>query len=166
MHMACFTTTRGMPFNKDTFEKGWEKPSPIQEASISIALSGRDIMARDKNKTGKKGAYCIPCSEQIVVTKDIFQDMIIVPNREQALQTSQITIEVSSHLDIKVMVTADGTDLKDNIRWIYVKGHLVVATTGRILKLMGKQVANVSKCEVLELEEADKRLTQDFKGRL
>ncbi|KAG0414187.1 hypothetical protein HPB47_008663 [Ixodes persulcatus] len=38
------------------FEKGWEKPSPIQEASIPIALLGRDILARSKNGTGKTGA--------------------------------------------------------------------------------------------------------------
>eukprot|EP00091_Calanus_sinicus_P008196 TRINITY_DN1990_c0_g1_i1.p1 TRINITY_DN1990_c0_g1~~TRINITY_DN1990_c0_g1_i1.p1 ORF type:complete len:119 (-),score=28.29 TRINITY_DN1990_c0_g1_i1:239-595(-) len=55
------------------FEKGWEKPSPIQEASIPIALSGRDILARAKNGTGKTGAYCIPILEQIDVTKDIFR---------------------------------------------------------------------------------------------
>ena len=55
------------------FEKGWEKPSPIQEASIPIALSGRDILARAKNGTGKTGAYCIPILEQIDVTKDVIQ---------------------------------------------------------------------------------------------
>ena len=54
MHMACFTTTRGMLGKKGTLEKGWEKPSPTQEASISIALSGRDILVR---RTGKTGAY-------------------------------------------------------------------------------------------------------------
>ena len=47
------------------FEKGWEKPSPIQEASIPIALSGRDILARAKNGTGKTGAYSIPILEQV-----------------------------------------------------------------------------------------------------
>ena len=62
-------------------------------------------MARDNNETGKKGAYCIPCIEQIVATKDIIQGTIIIPTREQALQTSQIAIEVSKHLGIKVMVT-------------------------------------------------------------
>lgn len=35
------------------FEKGWEKPSPIQEAAIPIALTGKDILARAKNGTGK-----------------------------------------------------------------------------------------------------------------
>ena len=43
MHMAGLTTTSGMPMS--ILEKGWEKPSPIQEASILIALSGRDIKA-------------------------------------------------------------------------------------------------------------------------
>lgn len=47
------------------FEKGWEKPSPIQEATIPIALTGKDILARAKNGTGKTGAYCIPVLEQI-----------------------------------------------------------------------------------------------------
>jgi len=148
------------------FEKGWEKPSPIQEASIPIALSGRDILARAKNGTGKTGAYCIPTLEQIDPTKDIIQGMIIVPTRELALQTSQIAIEVSKHLGIKVMVTTGGTNLKDDIMRIYEKVHLVVATPGRILDLMERQVANVSKCKMLVLDEADKLLSQDFKGML
>jgi ATP-dependent RNA helicase DDX6/DHH1 len=148
------------------FEKGWEKPSPIQEASIPIALSGRDILARAKNGTGKTGAYSIPILEQIDVSKDIIQGMIIVPTRELALQTSQIAIELSKHLGIKVMVTTGGTNLKDDIMRIYEKVHLVVATPGRILDLMEKNVANVERCKILVLDEADKLLSQDFKGML
>ena len=55
------------------FEKGWEKPSPIQEASIPIAQSGRDILARAKNGTGKTGAYTIPILEGIDISKDYIQ---------------------------------------------------------------------------------------------
>jgi len=55
------------------FEKGWERPSPIQEASIPMALSGRDILARAKNGTGKTGAYAIPLVERINPDKDILQ---------------------------------------------------------------------------------------------
>ena len=87
------------------FEKGWERPSPIQEASIPIALSGRDVLARAKNGTGKTGAYSIPLLEQIDVTKDVIQGMVVVPTRELALQTSQIAIELSKHLGVRVMVT-------------------------------------------------------------
>ena len=55
------------------FEKGWEKPSPIQEASIPIAQSGRDILARAKNGTGKTGAYSIPILDAIDTSKDYIQ---------------------------------------------------------------------------------------------
>ena len=55
------------------FEKGYEKPSPIQEESIPVALAGRDIMARAKNGTGKTGAYLIPLLERMDVTKDYIQ---------------------------------------------------------------------------------------------
>merc|ERR1719374_298624 len=148
------------------FEKGWEKPSPIQEASIPIALTGRDILARAKNGTGKTGAYTIPILEQIDITKEFIQGMIVVPTRELALQTSQIAIELSKHLGIRVMVTTGGTNLKDDIMRLYEKVHLVVATPGRILDLMEKQVADVANCKILVLDEADKLLSQDFKGML
>lgn len=55
------------------FEMGWEKPSPIQEASIPMALSGRDILARAKNGTGKTGAYSIPILERIDTKLDCIQ---------------------------------------------------------------------------------------------
>jgi len=148
------------------FEKGWEKPSPIQEASIPIAQSGRDVLARAKNGTGKTGAYSIPILDSIDTSKDHIQGMIIVPTRELALQTSQIAIELSKHMGIKVMVTTGGTNLKDDIMRIYEKVHLVVATPGRILDLMEKKIADVEHCKILCLDEADKLLSQDFKGML
>lgn len=47
------------------YEKGFEKPSPIQEESIPIALTGRDILARAKNGTGKTAAFSIPLLQRI-----------------------------------------------------------------------------------------------------
>ena len=55
------------------FEKGYEKPSPIQEESIPVALAGRDIMARAKNGTGKTAAYLVPLLERIDISKDCIQ---------------------------------------------------------------------------------------------
>eukprot|EP00095_Tigriopus_kingsejongensis_P009547 maker-scaffold114_size351134-snap-gene-1.15 protein:Tk09547 transcript:maker-scaffold114_size351134-snap-gene-1.15-mRNA-1 annotation:"atp-dependent rna helicase me31b" len=148
------------------FEMGWEKPSPIQEASIPAAMSGRDILARAKNGTGKTGAYIIPILEQMDTSKDYIQGMVIVPTRELALQTSQIAMELGKHLGVKVMVTTGGTNLKDDILRIYEKVHLIVATPGRILDLIEKKVANVDQCKILCLDEADKLLSQDFRGML
>lgn len=60
------------------FEKGWEKPSPIQEASIPIALSGKDILARAKNGTGKTGAYSIPVLEQVCQIQSYVMTAIVL----------------------------------------------------------------------------------------
>jgi hypothetical protein len=55
------------------YEKGFEKPSPIQEESIPIALTGRDILARAKNGTGKTAAFSIPVLEKVDPTKNEVQ---------------------------------------------------------------------------------------------
>lgn len=60
------------------FEKGWEQPSPIQEASIPIALSGRDVLARAKNGTGKTGAYAIPLLERCNSSLQDLQVMLLI----------------------------------------------------------------------------------------
>ncbi|GBP63278.1 Putative ATP-dependent RNA helicase me31b [Eumeta japonica] len=169
------TDTRGNEFEEfclkrellmGIFEKGWEKPSPIQEASIPIALSGKDILARAKNGTGKTGAYCIPVLEQVDPKKDAIQALIVVPTRELALQTSQICIELAKHTDIRVMVTTGGTNLRDDIMRIYQNVQVIIATPGRMIDLMDKQVAKMDQCRMLVLDEADKLLSQDFKGML
>uniref|UniRef100_A0A0N4ZYH9 RNA helicase n=1 Tax=Parastrongyloides trichosuri TaxID=131310 RepID=A0A0N4ZYH9_PARTI len=169
------TETKGIEFEdfclkrellKGIFEKGWEKPSPIQEASIAVALSGQDILARAKNGTGKTGAYCIPCIEKIDSTIDAIQSIIVVPTRELALQTSQICVELCKHLPIKVMVTTGGTVLSDDIMRLNGTVHLVVATPGRILDLIEKGIAKIDKCNTIILDEADKLLSQDFQGIL
>jgi ATP-dependent RNA helicase DDX6/DHH1 len=46
------------------FEKGFERPSPIQEEAIPIILQDRNVLARAKNGTGKTAAYIIPCLEK------------------------------------------------------------------------------------------------------
>jgi ATP-dependent RNA helicase DDX6/DHH1 len=148
------------------FEKGWETPSPIQESSIPIALTGRDILARAKNGTGKTGAYVIPILERIDVTKDKIQALIIVPTRELALQTSQICIELSKHMGCKVMATTGGTNLKEDIMRLQQLVHVVIATPGRILDLMKKGLAVMESCSMLVMDEADKLLSQDFKNML
>uniref|UniRef100_A0A671KPB5 RNA helicase n=1 Tax=Sinocyclocheilus anshuiensis TaxID=1608454 RepID=A0A671KPB5_9TELE len=104
MRTSDVTATKGNEFEDyclkrellmGIFEMGWEKPSPIQEESIPIALSGRDILARAKNGTGKSGAYLIPLLERIDLKKDSIQALVVVPTRELALQVSQILILVS-----------------------------------------------------------------------
>jgi len=144
------------------FEKGFEKPSPIQEETIPIALAGRDILARAKNGTGKTASFVIPCLEKIDVEKNSIQVLILVPTRELALQTSQVTKEIGKHLKVEVMVTTGGTTLKDDIMRLYNPVHILVATPGRVLDLANKSVANLQNCGLFVMDEADKLLSPEF----
>ncbi|CAF4484902.1 unnamed protein product, partial [Rotaria magnacalcarata] len=144
------------------YEKGWEKPSPIQEHSIPIALTGRDVLARAKNGTGKTGAYTIPIVERIDPNKNAIQAVILVPTRELALQTSSICMELSKHIHLRVMVMTGGTSLREDISRLQEIVHIVIATPGRLLDLVKKDLAKIDACRVIVLDEADKLLSQDF----
>ncbi|KAL1818578.1 hypothetical protein ACET3Z_013447 [Daucus carota] len=120
------------------YEKEFERPSPIQEESILIALTCSDILARAKNV------------------------VILVPTRELCLQTSQVCKELGKNLKIEVMVTTGGTSLKDDIMRLYQPVHLLVGTPGRILDLAKKGICNLQNCAMLVMDEADKLLSPEF----
>ncbi len=79
------TDTKGQDFTdydlktellKGIYEKNYEKPSPVQEEVIPIALTGKDIIARAKNGTGKTGSYVIPILEKIDPVQKFVQGRI------------------------------------------------------------------------------------------
>ncbi|KAK4197404.1 putative ATP-dependent RNA helicase [Triangularia verruculosa] len=165
------TNTKGLEFEEfglkrsllmGIFEAGFEKPSPIQEESIPVALTGRDILARAKNGTGKTAAFVIPALEKINPKINKIQCLILVPTRELAMQTSQVCKTLGKHLGINVMVTTGGTGLRDDIVRLQDPVHIVVGTPGRILDLAGKQVADLSECPMFIMDEADKLLSAEF----
>ncbi|KAG1457022.1 hypothetical protein G6F56_006703 [Rhizopus delemar] len=144
------------------FEAGFERPSPIQEEAIPIALVNRDILARAKNGTGKTAAFVIPTLEKINNKVSKIQALLLVPTRELALQTAQVCKKLGKHLNIQVMVTTGGTTLKDDIMRLSEPVHLVVGTPGRILDLASKGVADFSQANTFVMDEADKLLSPEF----
>ncbi|KAF1946646.1 ATP-dependent RNA helicase DHH1 [Clathrospora elynae] len=165
------TATKGLEFEDffikrelmmGIFEAGFEKPSPIQEETIPVALTGRDILARAKNGTGKTAAFIIPTLERVNPKNPKTQALILVPTRELALQTSQVCKQLGKHLGINVMVSTGGTGLKDDIIRLSDAVHIIVGTPGRILDLAGKGVADLSACQTFVMDEADKLLSPEF----
>ncbi|KAI7092807.1 ATP-dependent RNA helicase, partial [Hortaea werneckii] len=141
------TATKGLEFEDfylkrellmGIFEAGFEKPSPIQEETIPVALTGRDVLARAKNGTGKTAAFVIPTLERINPKLEKTQALLLVPTRELALQTSQVCKTLGKHLGINVMVTTGGTGLKEDIMRLNDTVHIIVGTPGRILDLASK----------------------------
>lgn len=165
------TNTKGLEFEEflisrnlmmGIYEAGFEKPSPIQEAAIPVALTGRDILARAKNGTGKTAAFVIPTLEKINPKQPHTQALILVPTRELALQTSQVCRTLGKHLNLQVMVSTGGTSLRDDIIRLGEPIHIIVGTPGRILDLASKGIADLSNCTTFVMDEADKLLSPEF----
>lgn len=169
------TATRGQDFEDyflkrellmGIFEKGFERPSPVQERSIPIILQNRNVLARAKNGTGKTAAFIIPCLEKTDTAKNWIQVLMLVPTRELALQTSAVVRELGKHMHIECMVSTGGTSLKDDIMRLYNTVHILVGTPGRILDLASKGVANLTQCKTVIMDEADKLLSPEFQPLL
>lgn len=140
----------------------FERPSPIQEEAIPIALTGRDILARAKNGTGKTAAFIIPTLERVNPKKNKIQALLLVPTRELALQTSQVCKTLGKHTEAQIMVTTGGTTLRDDIMRLSEPVHILVGTPGRILDLSSKGIADLSECPMFVMDEADKLLSPEF----
>lgn len=144
------------------FEMGFEKPSPIQEESIPLALAGKNILARAKNGTGKTAAFIIPALERIDSNKPTIQALLLVPTRELALQTAEVCKKLGKYMNVEVMATYGGNILKDDIVRLLQPVHILVGTPGRILDLANKGVAKLQDCKMLVMDEADKLLSPEF----
>lgn len=167
------TNTKGFSFqdfglSKETqlgiYEMGYEAPSPIQEETIPIAMEGKNIIARAKNGTGKTASYSIPLIEKVDNTKKKIQALVLVPTRELAMQTSHVIKELGKHKKIESMVSTGGTAIRDDIYRVHQGVHVVVGTPGRILDLAAREIADLSECNILVLDEVDKLLSIDFKS--
>lgn len=142
---------------------GFKFPSPIQEEVIPVALTGKDIIARAKNGTGKTVAFLIPLLQKTNPDNLKLQSLILVPTRELALQVSNISKGLTKFIkNLQTMVTTGGTSLKDDILRIYQPIHILVGTPGRILDLISKNSFKFEECKIVVLDEADKLLSIEF----
>ena len=165
------TNTKGLEFSDmhlqrellmGIFEAGFERPSPIQEEAIPVALTGRDILARAKNGTGKTAAFVIPSLAKVDPKLNKIQALLLTPTRELALQTAQVCKTLGKYLGVNVLVTTGGTNLSQDIMRLEDPIHVVVGTPGRILDLAGRGIAKLDSCPTFVMDEADKLLSPEF----
>ncbi|EPY18972.1 ATP-dependent RNA helicase DDX6/DHH1 [Strigomonas culicis] len=91
----------------------------------------------------------------------------MVPTRELAMQTAQVTKELGKHIaGLEVMATTGGTSLRDDIVRLTRTVHVLVATPGRAFDLVEKNVAKLYHCHIIVLDEADKLLSSEFKDTI
>ena len=143
-------------------------PMPVQEAVIPLLLGERkDIVALAQTGTGKTAAFGLPLIQNIDPSKSLPQALILAPTRELCVQISRDLIQYAKYIP-EVLITAvyGGAGIEEQIRKIQKGTHILVATPGRLLDLMRRNVVHLSTVSEVVLDEADQMLDMGFQEDL
>ena len=151
-------------------ELGFEKPTPVQERIIPDLLSQEnDIVCLAQTGTGKTAAFGLPSLERIVEHNlgRYTQVLVLSPTRELCKQISQDLRNYSKYLpDFCIVDVYGGAGIEPQIKALKKIPHIVVATPGRLLDLIGRKAVDLSRIHTLILDEADEMLNMGFKEDL
>ncbi|MBT3394048.1 MAG: DEAD/DEAH box helicase [Waddliaceae bacterium] len=148
-------------------EKGYTEPTPIQSKTIPIILKGNDIMGGAQTGTGKTAGFTLPLLQ--LLSKDApgkgprrVRALIITPTRELAAQVRESVEDYGKHLPLKSTVVFGGVNIKPQMVRLRQGVDILVATPGRLLDLAGQKSVDLSRVEILVLDEADRMLDMGF----
>lgn len=141
---------------------GFEEATPIQAATIPLALEGRDVIGQAQTGTGKTAAFGLPMLEEIDTTKHELQGLVIAPTRELAIQTQEELYRLGRDKKVKVQAVYGGADIGRQIRGLKDRPHIVVGTPGRMLDHINRHTLKLGTVRTLVLDEADEMLNMGF----
>ena len=141
---------------------GFEEATPIQSATIPLALEGKDVIGQAQTGTGKTAAFGLPMLDKIDTEKSMIQGLVIAPTRELAIQTQEEIYRLGKDKKIKVQAVYGGADIGRQIKSLKNNPHIVVGTPGRMLDHINRRTLKLDKVETLVLDEADEMLNMGF----
>ncbi len=142
-------------------KKGYTTPTPIQDAAIPLALTGRDVVGLAETGTGKTGAFLIPLLDKVL--KNPGQNVLILaPTRELAVQIADEFRMFAAGLPLYSALVIGGASMSSQIRSLRQGAQFLIGTPGRIMDLMERKEINLAKCSNVVLDEADRMLDMGF----
>ncbi len=142
-------------------EKGYEKPTPIQDQTIMHAMKGQDVLGLANTGSGKTAAFLLPLIDKVV--KDPTQKVIILaPTRELAMQINKEFTEFSKGLKVFSTVCVGGMPIFRQIQNLRMVNHFVIGTPGRIKDLAHRRCINYAEFSNVVLDEVDHMLDMGF----
>jgi len=137
--------------------------TPIQAASLPIALAGHDLIAQAKTGSGKTAAFALALLTRLNPRRFAVQAMVLCPTRELADQVTQEIRRLARFADnIKIVALCGGTPMRPQINSLEHGAHIVVGTPGRIIDHLGRGSLNLDALNTLVLDEADRMLDMGF----
>ncbi|MBK6941807.1 MAG: DEAD/DEAH box helicase [Planctomycetes bacterium] len=144
-------------------DMGYDKPTPIQEQAIPQILTGRDVLGIAQTGTGKTAAFLLPVLHRLLQSpRGSTRCLILAPTRELAMQIEDNRIGLSYHAPLSGSIVYGGADYNAQERALKGKPDIVTATPGRLLDFLFRGMPDLSKLEVLILDEADRMLDMGF----
>ena len=152
------------PVRRAIEEMGFENPMPVQEEVIPYLLGTRnDVIALAQTGTGKTAAFGIPILQRIDTASNETQALILSPTRELCLQIADDLRDFSKYLEgIHIEAVYGGASITQQIHALKKGVHIIVATPGRLIDLMNRDVAHLDKVTNVVLDEADEMLNMGF----
>jgi ATP-dependent RNA helicase RhlE len=144
--------------------EGYTTPTPVQVRTIPAVLKGRDVLARAQTGTGKTAAFTLPMLQ--LLNKDgrgrYPRALVLTPTRELAAQVAESVRTYGRHMHLRSAVVFGGVGIHPQIEKLRRGVDILVATPGRLLDHLSRRTVNLSKVEILVLDEADRMLDMGF----
>jgi ATP-dependent RNA helicase RhlE len=147
---------------------GYTAPTAIQSQAIPTAIAGRDIIGCAQTGTGKTAAFVLPILNRLVAyetagqTRHGVKALVLTPTRELAQQVEESVKTYGRFMNLRTLAIYGGVGYNPQIQALKRGVDIVVATPGRLIDLMNSRNIDLSKVEVLVLDEADRMMDMGF----
>jgi ATP-dependent RNA helicase RhlE len=151
-------------------ERGYTEPTPIQIQAIPAVLSGSDLLAGAQTGTGKTAGFTLPILHRLsdkstkgtLNRRSPIRALILTPTRELAAQVEESVREYGKYLRLNSMTVFGGVSINPQIQQLKSRVDILVATPGRLLDHVKQGTVDLSRIEILVLDEADRMLDMGF----
>ena len=145
--------------------KGYREATPIQQQAIPQILEKRDVLAAAQTGTGKTAAFTLPLLQRLqfsTTNRRSVRALVLTPTRELAAQVAESIRDYGQFLPFRTSVIFGGVSINTQIARLRKGVDIVVATPGRLLDHMQQGTIDLTKIEILVLDEADRMLDMGF----
>ncbi len=156
-------------------DEGYTEPTPVQREAIPLVLAGRDLLAGAQTGTGKTAAFVLPMLQRLHAASDgrprnpdpraarpHVRALVLAPTRELALQVEESVRTYGRHKPMRSVAIYGGVGFDPQVRALRAGAEIVVATPGRLLDHLNQRTIDLSRVEILVLDEADRMLDLGF----
>jgi ATP-dependent RNA helicase DbpA len=155
------------PMQANLQRLGYTAMTPIQAASLPLALAGHDLIAQAQTGSGKTVAFSLPLLSKIDTSRFEVQALVLCPTRELADQvTTELRRLARAEDNVKVLTLCGGTPVRPQIESLAHGAHIIVGTPGRVLDHLGRDTLNLGALRTLVLDEADRMLDMGFSDEI